>query len=236
MITWADKARNASLNQVTLPRVILILNNVALSDADRTVWEDGILATQLMIQNLKACTRLSSNLQEIADQWNRILDQGDQVHSVMDLFLRYFKSISVVYMPPRGKPQQAAVFYGQVQRLRQEILDTSKEVGVERLKSFNQVDSRCLESLLNIGIEHFFNKIDEPFDFFQIANMNRPLSESIGDNAAYLMATMEETEANWKMLDKRCRNLFASYRAIMVLSERQSGREPVFLWRYSFPM
>ncbi|KAL2857609.1 hypothetical protein BJX68DRAFT_263171 [Aspergillus pseudodeflectus] len=227
MIAWADKARNASLNQVTLPRVILILNNVALSDKERAVWEDGKLATELVIDNLKACTHLSPGLQEIADRWNGILDQGDHVHSVMDLFLRYFQSISVVYMPPRGKPQEAAVFYGQVQRLRHEILDSSQKVGVERLMSFNQVDSRCLESLLNIGIEHFFNKLDEPFDFFQIARMNRPLSKSIGDNATYLMTTMEETEANWKQLDERCRDLFVSYRTMMVLSERRSGRSTI---------
>jgi hypothetical protein len=72
--------------------------------------------------------------------------------------------MSVVYLPPRGKPQEAAVFHGQMQRLRQEIVDSCEKVGVERLKSFNQVDSRCLESLLNIEIEHFFNKFDEPFE------------------------------------------------------------------------
>jgi hypothetical protein len=67
MITWADNTRSASVNQATLPRVILFLNNVALSEKERTVWEDGKLATQLTIENLRTCTRLSPDLQEIAD-------------------------------------------------------------------------------------------------------------------------------------------------------------------------
>ncbi|KAL3461697.1 hypothetical protein BJX64DRAFT_289107 [Aspergillus heterothallicus] len=109
--------------------------------------------------------------------------------------------MSVRYMTPRGKPQDAAVFYRQVQRLRQEIVHYSERIGVERLKSSSQVDSRCLNSPLNIGIEHFFNKSDEPFDLFQIARMNRPVSKSLGGNATYLMTTTEEIEANWKKLD-----------------------------------
>ncbi|RDW72341.1 uncharacterized protein DSM5745_07513 [Aspergillus mulundensis] len=222
MIMWADKARNASLNQVTLPRVVLVLNNVTLSEKERESWEDGMSATQIVVERLKDCTNLSGELQEIADQWNRILDFDDQIHSVMDLFLRYFKSLSVVYMPPRGNIQQGAGFYRQVQQLRAKILGLSKEVGLERLHTFNQLNSRWLESFLNIGIEHFFTKFDEPFDFFQIARINRPLSKSIVGNATYLMAKMEETESNQKELDKRCHRLFVSYRVIMTL-ERMSG-------------
>ncbi|KAL5000028.1 hypothetical protein BDV10DRAFT_183901 [Aspergillus recurvatus] len=190
MIMWADKAHNASLNQVTLPRVILVLNNVTLGEEERKIWEDGMSATQIVVENLKNCTNLSDELQGIANRWNSILDVHDQIHSVMGLFLRYFKSLSVVYIPPRGNIQQSAGFY---------------------------------QSFLNIGIEHFFTKFDEPFDFFKIARINKPLSKSIVANATYLMTKMEETEPNQKELDKRCHDLFVSYWVIMALCERMSG-------------
>jgi hypothetical protein len=164
-----------------------MLNNVTLGEKERKVWEDGMSATQIVVENLKNCTSLSGELQDIANQWNRILDVDDQIHSVMGLFLRYFKSMSVVYMPHRGSIQQSAGFYRQVQRLRQKILGLSKEVGLERLNTFNQLNSRWVESSLSIGIEHFFTKFDEPFDFFQIARINRPLSKSIVGNATYLI-------------------------------------------------
>ncbi|KAL4744534.1 hypothetical protein BDW72DRAFT_199493 [Aspergillus terricola var. indicus] len=198
MIMWADKAHNASLNQVTLPRVILVLNNVTLGEEERKIWEDGMSATQIVVENLKNCTNLSGELQGIANRWNSILDVDDQIHSVMG-------------------------FYRQVQRLREKILGLSKEVGVERLNTFNQLNSRWLESFLNIGMEHFFTKFDEPFDFFQITRINKPRSKSIVANATYLMTKMEETEPNQKELDKRCHDLFVSYWVIMALCERMSG-------------
>jgi hypothetical protein len=225
MITWADKARTASLNQATLPRVILVLNNVSVSEQERADWQDWESATRMVIENLKRCTELGKDLQDIGNQWNRILDEKDQVSSVWDLFLRYFKSISIAYIPPRGKTQQAAEFYGKVHQLREKVLSLSDEVGQERLKAFNQLDSRCLESVFNIGIEHFFNQFDEPFDFFQILMINRPHSQSIVGNAINLMTKMEETEANTTMLDRRCARLFASYRTFMVLSEKMSGKK-----------
>jgi hypothetical protein len=225
MITWADKARDASLNQVTLPRVILVLNNVPVSEQERMEWEDWESVTMTAIENLKRCIELGKDLQTIADQWNRILDEKDQIISVWDLFLRYFKSISIAYIPPRGKTQQAAVFYGKVRQLREKVLSLSDEVGQERHQAFNQLDSRCLESMFNIGIEHFLKKFDEPFDFFQILMMNRPLTQSIIGNAINLMTKMEETEANATMLDKRCARLFASYRTFIVLSEKMSGKK-----------
>lgn len=229
MIIWADKARNASLNQVILPRVILVLNNVTLSEVDRNTWENGESATETVVNALKNCI-ISGELEDIATRWNDILDADDRINSVMDLFLRYFKSLSVVYIPPIGYIQQAARFYIQVQQLRKKILSLSNEVRIERINSFHQLDSRQLESLFNIGIEHFFTKLDEPFDFFPHARFNRPLAKSVAGNARYLMTRMDETESNQLEFDRRCKKLFASYYVIMVLCERMSGTNPFFIY------
>ncbi|KAL4735594.1 acyl transferase/acyl hydrolase/lysophospholipase [Aspergillus similis] len=219
MIIWADNARHASLNQVTLPRVILVLNKISMDEQERKLWEDPGSATAKVIEGLKNCYELDNNLQAIADRWNAILTDSEKIYSVMDLFLRYFKSIFMVYVPPHESNQASSKFYDQVWQLRKQILSFSEEVRLDRLQSFSQMNSSLLESMFNKGFEHFFTDFDKPFDFFKFAMDSRPLPTTIVENAAYLLARMRDTDPNFTELDRRCVRLFASYRMMKIYAE-----------------
>lgn len=225
MIVWADKARHASLNQVTLPRVILVLNKVSIDDQEWEAWKIPDLATKRVIEALQKCSVLSEELQEIADRWNTMLNDDETIDSVMGLFLRYFDSISIVCIPRRGRSQGISEFYDQVQQLRALILQSSDVVRLRQLQTFSQMNSATLESMFNIGLEHFFTNSDKPFDFYKFAMANKLLPQTFVENAAYLMTRMRETESNHTELHERCVDLFSSYRTMKVLSQVPPGHQ-----------
>jgi hypothetical protein len=185
-------------------------------------WLDGEHATQRASELMQSWAIISTTLQKIADKWNMILPENEKVGSMMDLFLRYFKSLSVVCLPKRGSSNEASGFFRQVQCLYSKIKFLSDDVGLERHKDLSDISSERLESIFNAGIQHFVTKFGEPFDFYKHAMAHLPLRQSLTDYATSLMMEVRENENNHRELDNRCAKLFASYRSLLILKDRLS--------------
>ncbi|KAJ5364525.1 uncharacterized protein N7496_010238 [Penicillium cataractarum] len=222
LIMWADNVHQTSLNQATLPRAVLVLNNIPLSTQDEKDWSNEKWATEKAYKTLTRCTVLSPGLTQIAERWNEILPPNRQINSVMDLLRFYYKSLSVVYIPPRNNKFGANGFFRQIQRLRASIHNLGSEVMHERTETSALINSETLESILNDGLNHFFTKFGEPFDFFKHAITHKPSHQDLVGYATTLLMEMRENEHNNKMLDERCAKLFASYRCLMLLTDRGS--------------
>lgn len=224
LIIWADNVHQTSLNQAALPRAVLVLNNITLStQQDEKNWSNEKWATEKAYETLTRCTTLSSELTQIAQRWNTILPPNRQITSVMSLLHFYDKTFSVIYIPPRNNKFGANGFFRQLQRLRTSIHNLSNEVMHERIETSSLINSETLESILNDGLNHFFTKFGESFDFFKHAITYRPLHQNLVGYAITLMMEMRESEDNYKVLDERCAKLFASYRCLMLLTDRESG-------------
>lgn len=228
MIIWADKVHRASLNQAIVPRALLVLNAIHITGHDRDSWLDGARATQRTAELMKSWAILSTGLTKIADKWNAMLPENEKVASMMDLFLRYFKSLSVVCLPRRDDAHEAGDFFRQAQCLYAKIKDLSNDVGIERRQNLSEINSERLESVLNSGIQHFVTKFGEPFDFFRHAMAHLPMRQHLADYATALMMEVRETEDNHQELDTRCAKLFASYRSLLILKGKISPGKLLF--------
>lgn len=219
MIIWADNVHHTSLNQSVRPRAVLILNKLkAFSVGDAN--EQSL--TQRAEERLKTYTDFDSNseLRDIVTKWRLILPETEQITSVMDLFLRYFKSLSVLYIPQNDGSRR---FVGQVRRLRNRLYQLTDEVVHERYNQSSLMNSELFESVLYKGLEFFFTKFGEPFDFYKAIISHKPLPQNLAGYAESLMLKIREKEKNSVVFDKRCIKLFASYRTIMMIVENIAG-------------
>jgi hypothetical protein len=176
---------------------------------------------------MAGCKNLGSDLQKIADKWNHILPESEKVHSVKDLVLRYFKSLSVVYVPPRR--EGGFKFHTQIQQLRTRIIETSDDIYRERYQIGGQIDAVKLEAYLNGALDHFFTTFDQPFDFSRYARANEPLPASLTEHATSLLREMNSLETNSNKLDERAAKLFSSYLTLAIISKNKSQGNLVFV-------
>ena len=216
MIQWAENVHHKSLNQAALPYSIIILNNVILQGED---WLTREHATKEVLEFMKTWSLENEDLAKLAGKWNDILPDDKKVHSMKDLFLRYFKDISVIYVPPRTTNPTAVL--DQLKLLRHTVIELSDEVHRERCQSHSEIDAAQFDAYLNGAFDHFFTNFDEPFDFLKYLS---PPSQSLSEHATHLMRRMGETEEDEKALDDRLIKLISSYIAFSTLSNGTTAR------------
>jgi hypothetical protein len=210
MIQWAENVHHKSLNQAALPYAIVILNNVPLQGED---WLSREYATTEVLKSMKTWGLENEGLAKLAGKWNDILPDDKKVRSMGDLFLRYFKDISVIYVPPHVVNSTAIL--DQLKLLRHTVIELSDEVHKERCRSHSEINAAQFDAYLNGALDHFFTNFDEPFDFLKYLN---PPSQSLSEHATHLMRRMGETEEDEKALDDRLIKLISSYIAFSTLS------------------
>ncbi|KAH8703381.1 hypothetical protein BGW36DRAFT_457672 [Talaromyces proteolyticus] len=221
IILWAEKVHDASLNQVTLPRAVLVLNNISMSREEMKMWKDAATVTAYVTESLRKKTNFAPELLPAVEKWNAILPGEGKINSLLDLFLQYFRSVSIVCVPHHTEEQLATGFFNSVKELRKLIVDLSNEVHEQRQKVSRQINSIQLESYLSKGIEHFFTKFDEPFDIYKFAMDHQNVPESLTDHAVYLMKRIREEEYNPKAFDERCAKLIASYHTMRAIIRQE---------------
>jgi hypothetical protein len=215
MIQWAENVHHKSLNQAALPYAIIILNNVPLEGED---WLTREHVTKEVLKLMKTWSLENEDLARLAKKWNDILPDDKKVHSIKDLFLRYFKNISVVYIPPCNV--NSTTVHDQLKLLRRTVIELSDEVHRERCRSRSEIDAAQFDAYLNGAFDHFFTNFDEPFDFLKYLLEVNPPPQSLSEHATHLMRRMGETEEDEKALDDRLIKLISSYIAFSTLSNR----------------
>jgi len=131
-------------------------------------------------------------LPKLAERWRK---QGKKIATLQDLLLCYYSGFKVVCIPHSSRPP--ALLHEQYQKLYQEIQVASKS-SEERRKSVGLLMiSEELDRYFEIGLEHFSQNPEAPFNFLSSALKYNPINPTFKDHVLNLFVYMSKNFPEW---------------------------------------
>ncbi|KAH7192830.1 uncharacterized protein B0J16DRAFT_394837 [Fusarium flagelliforme] len=182
LVDWAAMSIDKSLNQPTLPHVIIVANYTDASIDDQQ-WDPAV-ATKGLLDDYRHSVHqvpaLKANLEKLASL-------GQDVKTTKELLEYYYSSVTVVRMPVKGRYMQMD---DQVGKLYGTIIDRCRLSHLRRKKVRMLLNAEVLPQYVNAAYDHFSVSLDEPFDFIEEARRHTPLPRTFGGHILNLIVTM----------------------------------------------
>ncbi|SPN97426.1 uncharacterized protein DNG_00940 [Cephalotrichum gorgonifer] len=208
LLEWSIAGAQGSINQHTLPALIIILNGPAVENEE---W----------IRDSQAATRDFFNAvsKEIAahaklGDWAR--QRGDK--TMEELLARSFSSVYVHYVPLQGYLDAGdnATVFQQTTRLANRIREDTKRVQEERAAAWTRFSSKDLSLVVTYAFKHIASGSTAPFDFGQ-CRQQLSVPKSIEDSFREFIGVCLKSDTG-KRFDEiasslACKILRASFRS-----------------------
>lgn len=174
LLKWASSSIEKSVNQPTLPHLIIVLNASEVVPGE-SQW-DVAQATKVLMADIALAIDRDPHIRRYAREWK---DRGARIRTTYDLLRCFYSSITVIRIPIKGRYM---LLEDQVTKLREEIirccndsLETKKEVRM-------LANGEKLQIYLQSAFDHFSQNLDTPFDFIKEAIRINPLPRDFCGN------------------------------------------------------
>ncbi|KAF1847324.1 uncharacterized protein K460DRAFT_278260 [Cucurbitaria berberidis CBS 394.84] len=182
MLNWARSSIEKSLNQPTLPHVVIALN-VTDTRIDEQAW-DPEHATRSLMADVAGAVDRDPNYKELKTFW---VARGKTIATMQDLLECYYSSITVVRIPGDGRYMMINT---QVQTLHDTLSRRCKESFNAKRRSRMLSTSENLNIYLQSAFDHFSNDLDTPFNFMDVSFQINPIPLDLGGNILKLAVAM----------------------------------------------
>lgn len=179
LLDWARLVAESSLNQPTLPHVIIALNATG-NGVDPSRW-DVIKSRTWLLNEIRSMLQSNLDLVNYRNLWH---DKGCSIESMEDLILRYYSSFNVVHVPQEGRPM---LIKDQVTKLYREIVRACGFSHERKKKKRMLLSLTDLQSYLSYAFDWFCDDLDKPFDFILTSYANNPVPKDFGDHILKLV-------------------------------------------------
>lgn len=183
MINWARSSIEKSLNQPTLPHVVIALN-VTDTKINQQAW-DPEHATRSLMSDVAGAVDRDPDYQELKAFW---VAQGKRISTMQDLLECYYSSITVVRIPGDGRYMMINT---QVQTLHDTLSRRCKESFNAKRRSRMLSTSENLNIYLQSAFDHFSKDLDTPFNFMDVSFQINPIPFDFGGNILKLAVAMK---------------------------------------------
>lgn len=158
MLEWSSVGAQNTINQYTLPALIIILNAPSVEN-EAWVSDDEDFLTREFFAAISEELEANDTLRALAKKYGETNIQG--------LFKRNYLDVHVHYIPRQGSGRLGGVdiVHKQNQRLLDRIRSDSQRVQAERAKSLTRFDSKQLSTLTDLAFKHLATGDQRPFDF-----------------------------------------------------------------------
>ena len=182
LIEWAYSSIDKSINQPSLPHIIIVLNATENS-VDDDQW-DLQFATHRLLDEYKDSIRQVPRLQSIVASLRTI---GKNISSTKELLEYYYSSITVVRIPTKGRYMKIDQQIGKLHDVIQDkcLLSFSHKRSVRMLLNADR-----LQQYLTSAYDHFSRHLDEPFDFVKEALRHNPLPQDFRGHILNVMLSI----------------------------------------------
>lgn len=182
LIEWAYSSIDKSINQPTLPHIVIVLN-ASENAIDETQWDLDV-ATARLLEDYKDSVHQVQKLQNIVAGL-RTIDR--HITSTKDLLEYYYSSITVVRIPTKGRYMQIDEQIGKLHQVIQQkcCLSFAHKKSVRML-----LNAERLQQYVNSAYDHFSRRLDEPFDFVKEALRHNPLPQDFRGHILNMMLSM----------------------------------------------
>ncbi|KAF2019496.1 hypothetical protein BU24DRAFT_431280 [Aaosphaeria arxii CBS 175.79] len=183
IINWARSSIEKSLNQPTLPHVVIALN-VSDTKIDEKSW-DPDYATHALMSDVAGAIERDPTYKDLKTFW---VEKGKKINTMQDLLLCYYSSITVVRIPGEGRYM---MINSQVQTLHDAVSRRCKESSNSKRRSRMLSTSDTLNVYLQSAFEHFSTDLDVPFNFMDVSFQINPIPLDFGGNILKLAVAMK---------------------------------------------
>jgi len=171
-----------SLNQPTLPHVVIVANYTDTSIDDQQ-WNPNV-ATKGLLDDYQDSVYQVPALRE---KLERLANLGKGIKTTKGLLEYYYSSVTVVRVPAKGRYMRMDEQIGQ---LYDTILGKCSQSHARKKKVRMLLNAEVLPQYVNAAYDHFSVSLDEPFDFIEEARRHTPLPRTLGGHILNLIVTM----------------------------------------------
>lgn len=183
LIKWARSSIEKSVNQPILPHAIIALNATS-TKVDQSAW-DPEYATESLLADVAGAVDRDPAFKELKEYWG---GKGRNIHTVKDLLLCYYSSITVIRIPGDGRYM---MIDEQIQKLHDTLSRRCRESFNTKRRSRMLFNSDALNVYLHSAFEHFSNDLNKPFDFMDASFKINPIPLDFGGNILKLAVAMK---------------------------------------------
>lgn len=182
LIEWAYSSIDKSINQPSLPHIVIVLN--ATENAINEEQWDLKIATERLLEDYKDSVFQVQKLQNIVASLKTI---GKNISSTKDLLEYYYSSITVVRIPTKGRYMQIDEQIGKLHQ----VIQQKCSLSFAHKKSVRMLlNAERLQQYVNSAYDHFSRRLDEPFDFVKEALRHNPMPQDFRGHMLNLMLSM----------------------------------------------
>ncbi|KAM3089514.1 hypothetical protein ACMFMG_001101 [Clarireedia jacksonii] len=174
LLGWAAASIEKSLNQPTLPHVIIALNATDIN-IDEKQW-DPLEATRILMSDIEGAINRVPKFKEYVWYWQL---RGKQIHTTKELLECYYSSVTVVRIPAHGRYM---LINDQIGKLDETIRTCCKLAFLSKKRVNMLANAEKLEVYLQSAYDHFSQDLNVPFDFVKEAVKNNPITRDFGGN------------------------------------------------------
>ena len=175
---WAASSIEKSVNQPTLPHLIIVLNASEVVPIE-SHW-DVRHATMTLMSDVALAVERDPRIRKYAHEW---IERGAQIHNTQDLLRCYYSSITVIRVPMKGR---FMLLEDQVTKLRQEIIRCCSDSLEMKKQARMLANGEKLQIYLQSAFDHFSQNLETPFDFVKEAIKINPLPRDFCGNIVKL--------------------------------------------------
>ncbi|CEI60194.1 hypothetical protein FVEN_g6376 [Fusarium venenatum] len=182
LVNWAAMSIEKSINQPSLPHVVIVVNGTDININDEQ-W-DPMTATQGLLNDYENSVHQVPALKAILA---RLADAGKYITTTKGLLEEYYSSVTVVRIPTKGRYMQIDE---QIGKLYEIISDRCKTSRIRKKQVRMLLNAETLPQYVNSAYDHFSTSLDEPFDFNNEALKHAPLPRNFGGHILNLILTV----------------------------------------------
>lgn len=178
LLDWAASSIEKSLNQPTLPHVIVALNATEINIEEKQ-W-DVQEATRILMSDIEGAISRVPKFREYVHIWR---GRGKEIRTTKQLLECYYSSVTVVRIPTHGRYMLIDEQIGKLDR----TIRTCCETAYLTKQRMNMLaNASKLEVYLQSAYDHFSQNLNVPFDFVKEAVKNNPIPRDFGGNTLKL--------------------------------------------------
>jgi hypothetical protein len=162
LLKWAAASLETSVNQPTLPQLVIAVNAATWNAATQEEW-DVSTATENLLESVRPSLERRTYFSSLAQSWR---SKGQRINSIDDLIRCYYSSFSVVRIPTEGR---LALLDKQIGVLGHRITACC-EASFQATRRANMLlNSEELSMFLHSAYDHFTFDLQTPFNFREIS-------------------------------------------------------------------
>lgn len=182
LIEWGAASIDKSLNQPSLPHVIIIINATDTT-IDERQW-DPDYTTRNLLDDFKDSI---SQVPELLDIVSKLYVQNQTISTTEQLLKLCYSSVTVLRIPSKGRYMQIDSQVGKLYDLIGAKCSSSHD---EKRKKRMALNAERLPQYANMAFERFSRRLEDPFDFVEAARRCAPLPQGFGGHILNLVLSL----------------------------------------------